>query len=173
MDTDKNVEKKVFSSRRSFLKAHARGEKLDDGMADVRNADLSNLSLVNIDLKDINFSGSVMTNMSLIGANLTNSDLTGVNLSSSDLREACLLNAILVDATADYTNFDGCNLDHTSMALASWHEAIFTNTKVLGTYFKNDFVVAHNGFEHKAFKDMELHYIYSDKEPLDAEIDSF
>lgn len=159
------INKNSFDSRESFLAAHVRGEPLDDGLLDVKNALLDGLVLNGLDLSGINFTGSVMTNMSLQNTNLSQSDLIDVDLTLSDLTGSKLEGADLKGATANYTNFSKCDLDHTSMDLDSYHEARFTDVNILGTYFKDEFMVFYNRFDHEAFKDAVIHYCYSDKEP--------
>ncbi len=161
-----------FDSRESFLAAHVRGEPLDDGLLDLKNAELDGLVLDNLDLSGINFTGSIMTNMSLQNTDLSQSDLVDVNLTLSNLTGSKLEGANLKGATADYTNFSKCDLDHTNMDLDSHHETDFTDTNILGTYFKDAFMASYNGFDHKAFKDAVIHYYYSDKEPSDDNLNA-
>lgn len=152
----------IFTSRESFIEAHARNGNLDSGLIDMKGMELTGINIDGLDLSDIDFSGSNMRDVSAIGADFECSNLSDTNIEGANFKGANLRHADFSDAAANRTTFDDANLDHAQMRLESWFEASFQGVLIIGTFMTQAFTSSHKHFSSDAFKNAEIHYIYSD-----------
>jgi hypothetical protein len=108
--------------------------------ADLRNADLTGVSLSQVNLAGALATGANFSNVSmgqadltgakLAGANLSGADLTQATLTGADFTSANLAHAKLTQAEADNTTWTGADLTGVDATQAELKDATFENAKL-------------------------------------------
>ena len=108
-----------FMDREEFLQRYKDGERDFSGI-EIRDADLSNISLygailhkaklINVDLSNATLWEADLSEADLLKANLTNANLSSANLSCANLNSAILRNAIITNTNLNYTDLIGADL---------------------------------------------------------------